>query len=81
MKISAKNADHRARYEIYVDGINVSGIVHEADDITHVVTIVVCGRDGKPIRNASKQLLLGKVFGHVSIVSKVNEPAMSATVQ
>lgn len=78
MKISAKNAEHRARYEIYVDGVNVSEITHEADDVAHVVTFVVLGRDGRAIRNSANQLLLGQIRGHVAIVSKVNAPAMPA---
>lgn len=74
MKINARDPGAAARYGVFVDGVDISGITHEADDVAHVVTVVVLGRDGKAIRNDRGEMLLAKVYGHVAIVSRVSEP-------
>lgn len=80
MKVDARNREHRARYRIFLDGIDVTTCVQEADDIAHEVTVVVRDPQGKPVRG-NRGLLKATVRGHVVIVSNANLPAMSPLVQ
>jgi hypothetical protein len=75
MKVRASNPQHRARYVIFLDGIDVSDCVTEADDIAHEVTVVVRRPNGEKIYNQGRQLT-AVVRGYVAIVSRVDQPAM-----
>lgn len=79
MKISATNRDHRARYTVYLDGVDVSDCVQEADDVAHTVTLVIRRPDGSLVRLGTR-VLKATVFGHVTIVSRANAPALMESV-
>lgn len=75
MKIQASNPQHRARYVVFLDGLDISDCVTEADDIAHEVTVMVRHPNGqKVVRNG--RYLTAVVRGHVAIVSRVDQPAM-----
>lgn len=76
MKIHASNPMHRARYEVWVDGLNISNTIQEADDIAHEVWCVVRRPDGTPVRRPDGKVLLALVRGQVTIVSRINRPAL-----
>lgn len=70
MKVQASDLAHRAKYEIYLDGVNISDAVVDADDVAHIVRVVVRDAKGQPFRRDG--VPLGAVLhGHVAIVSKV----------
>jgi len=75
VKIEARNAEHVRRYEVYLDGVNVSDCVKEADDIAHEVVAIIRRPDGSLVRNQGR-VLTAVVRGQVTIVSKVNEPSL-----
>lgn len=80
MKIDARNREHRTRYRVYLDGVDVSTCVQEADDLAHEITVVVRDPQGKPLRGRNG-FLKATVRGHVVIVSNTNTAPMSPTVQ
>lgn len=80
MKVDARNRDHRARYRIFLDGVDITTAVQEADDLAHEVVVVVRDPQGKPVRG-NGGLLKATVRGHVVIVSNSNLPAMPSRVQ
>jgi hypothetical protein len=77
VKVSAANKDDALRYEIYLDGVNVSNVVTQADDVAHQVVFVIRTPDGNVLRRADGKALTVKGDGHVAIVSKINEPALN----
>lgn len=80
MKIHATNREHRERYEVYLDGVNVSDCVTQADDIAHQVEIVVRRPNGDKVRRGEK-VLTATAIGHVAIVAKVNRIAILGPTQ
>lgn len=80
MKVDARNREHRERYRIFLDGVDVTTCVQEADDIACEVTVVVRDSQGKPMRG-NRGFLKATLRGHVVIVSGVNTPPMSNLVQ
>jgi elongation factor P--beta-lysine ligase len=80
MKILASNREHRERYEVYLDGVNVSDCVTEADDILHQVEIVVRRPTGDKVRRGHK-VLTATAMGHVAIVAKVHRFSIEGPTQ
>jgi hypothetical protein len=75
MKIVASNPEHRARYVVFLDGLDISDCVTQADDIAHEVVVVVRRPNGQKVRNEGK-ILTAVVRGHVSIISRIDQPGM-----
>lgn len=75
MKIEARNREHRERYEVYLDGVNVSDCCQTADDVAHEVTVLVRRPSGDLVKHDGR-VLKATVRGHVSIVSRNHAPAL-----
>lgn len=76
MKIEARNREHRERYEVYLDGVDVSDCVKAADDVAHEVVIVIRRPSGRLVRDDQGHVLTATGRGHVVIVSRQHAPAM-----
>lgn len=80
MKVDARHADHCLSYRIFLDGVDITTCVQQADDIANEVTVVVRDPQGKPVCGRGG-FLKATVRGHVVIVSNSNMPAMPTLVQ
>jgi hypothetical protein len=75
MKIEARNREHRERYEVYLDGVNVSDCVQTADDVAHEVTMLIRRPSGELVKRDGRVLKV-TTHGHVVIVSRTQAPAL-----
>lgn len=72
MRIKASNPEHQ-RYSVLLDGVDISTISMEADDVANVVVVGVRNRQGQLIRCDGRPLT-AVVTGKVTIIPSVNEP-------